>query len=660
MTTGIVIVDGAEDSFSPINGGFLASGQTWIMIDTIPFGAIDIWGTDMTDAQVENLVAGMEVEITGYIEEYQGETELVPLIDTWGTSINVLSAGNAVNAKHVGVGDLNDINQVNNIVDGEQWEGMYVEINDVTVESVSLFSGGTRCAFAVRDAAGNKVNIGDRFMAQRMPANGGTFVPPNVGDQFTTIRGIVIHSKNGCAGSGRGYEIHPFSQADYEYGAAAPIISNVVRTPQVPTDAQSVTISADIEDIDGVLVATDLHYAIGTTPSPYTTVAMTNTGGNTFEATIPAQADGTFVKYFITAEDDSALVTFSPSTDTANYTYFYTVRNNGLQIYDVQYTPYSNGNSGYRFETVTVEGVVTSSAEANNLGFVHIQQEGIDEWAGIFVSGDPLLAQLSMGDKVQVTGEVEEYYGLTRIGNVTNVTPTGTGTITPQYLEPELFDEYSFSGNEKYEEMLVALIDSAGGKVWVVDQNADSPSNYAEYRVGLDTALADTGCRVLAGRQTSSAFSSLNVSFVNDTIWATDDGLMNVTPFVVSDTISMDTLCGIITYSFSSFKLLPRNDDDFKGINVTMSGVGIDERKLSDLKAFPNPANDIVTVSWDAVGSRSTVFISDLNGREVVRTYTSADRLEFNTAEWDNGIYIVRIVSENETLIGTSKVVVAH
>lgn len=659
--TGIVVVDGTESAFSPVNGGFLSSGQTWIMMDTVPFGGVDVFAPDLSDAMVENLVAGMEVEITGYIEEYQGETELIPLPDTWGTAVTVLSAGNAVHSKHIDLADLNDQNQINNIVEGEQWEGMFVEVNNVVVETVSFFSGGTRVSFVVKDAVGNKVNISDRFMAQRMASQGGTFVPPNVGDQFNAIKGIVIHSKNGCAGSGRGYEIHPFDSLHYDYGAAAPIISNVTRTPQVPTDAQSVTVSADIEDIDGVLVNTDLHYAVGVANQTFTTVPMINTVGSTFEATIPAQPDGSFVKYYVTAEDDSALVTTVPSTDPLLNTYFYTVRNAGLSIYDVQYTPFSNGNSGYRFDTVTVTGVVTASAEANNLGYVYIQEENQPEWAGISVTGNPLLSQLSVGDKVTVSGEVEEYFGFTRIAEVTNVVPVGSGSITPEFLTPYYFDEYNFDTNEKYEGMLIGLIDSLGGKVWVVDENADDPNNYAEYRVGLDTAVADSGCRVLVGRQSGSAFSSLNVSYVNDTLWATDDGVMNAIPVIVSDSVRMDTLCGVMTYSFGNFKLLPRNNDDYKGINLTAPSVGVDEmvQENARIDVFPNPASGDVNIHWNANGI-STVRLFDLSGQEMVRSITMNDHIIWNTNDLPAGVYVVYITGEQDELIGTSRLVVTH
>ena len=65
--------------------------------------------------------------------------------------------------------------------------------------------------------------------------------------------------------------------------------------------------------------------------------------------------------------------------------------------------------------------------------------------------------------------------------------------------------------------------------VIVVQRNADGPNNnFGEYRIGSDTALPDTGCRVLAGRVTSSIISSLDVSYVNDSIWTDNSGMMNV------------------------------------------------------------------------------------------------------------------------------------
>ncbi|MCB9235108.1 MAG: PKD domain-containing protein [Bacteroidia bacterium] len=202
--------------------------NVWIQDGTGPYHGLDIFGasggaTATTD--MLNLLAGDSVEITGVVLEFLGETELVPLpATTYPTGVVKINGNNPVHAPAVvNIGDLNDANRQNQLVTGEQWEGSLVELRDVTVDTLYFFSGGNRVSFDVVDAAGNRINVSDRFLQNRMPAQGGTFVPPAVGDKFCYIRGIVLHSKNVCPGfgSGRGYEIHPFAPSHYSAGTEA-------------------------------------------------------------------------------------------------------------------------------------------------------------------------------------------------------------------------------------------------------------------------------------------------------------------------------------------------------------------------------------------------------------------------------------------------------
>ena len=69
---------------------------------------------------------------------------------------------------------------INQVETGEQWEGVYIEITDVTVVSVNNFVAGgvERVSFNVADANGNVLVVSDRFLAQRGPTNNppGSFV----------------------------------------------------------------------------------------------------------------------------------------------------------------------------------------------------------------------------------------------------------------------------------------------------------------------------------------------------------------------------------------------------------------------------------------------------------------------------------------------------
>jgi hypothetical protein len=90
----------------------------------------------------------------------------------------------------------------------------------------------------------------------------------------------------------------------------------------------------------------------------------------------------------------------------------------------------------------------------------------------------------------------------------------------------------------------------------------------------------------LTGRQGSTTFSSLNVSYVNSPIWSTIDGTMNVPVIVVQPNQQFLSLKGILTYSFSNMKLLPRNNQDISDTTTSTNVVVINTSKV-----YPNPIN---------------------------------------------------------------------
>ena len=480
------------------------------------YKGIDIFNLSSVSVSEDphNLIAGDSIEVIGVVDDYNGESELLPLA---GSSITLLGQGLPVYPVQVDIADLNDIERNNLLETGEQWEGAYVEIVGATVASLDFFSGGTRVSFNIEDQFGNLLGVSDRFLVQKLPGEGGNFVAPNVGDQLDTIRGVIAHSKNNCPGfNGRGYELYPFQESDYVYGASAPRVFNIARTPLVPNSSQDVTVTADITDNDGVIVSAAISYATGASGGSFSTVPMTFVSGETYTATIPAQADGTLIRWYISATDDSAQVTQLPNNDPNTNTYLYRVRNNGLSIFDVQYTPYANGISPYQGESVSVEGVVTSSVnstDTGDLGYVYIQQENQLNFAGLWLQQGSTISQLERGQKVEVEGVVSENFGMTALTDIASVNVTGAGSINPLVLNPDSFSLYNGSTQEQYEGMLVRFENpSAGDRIYVVEQNADAvtSNNYAEYRVGTDIFNPNSGVRIIAGR--SGGNSSLYVS----------------------------------------------------------------------------------------------------------------------------------------------------
>jgi hypothetical protein len=293
------------------------------------------------------------------------------------------------------------------------------------------------------------------------------------------------------------------------------------------------------------------------------------------------------------------------------------------------------------------------------LGYVFIQQENQIGWAGLMLVNNASLATLTVGQKVQVSGTVEESFNFTRL-NVSNVTPMGTGVISPVSLDPSVFTTYDLATNEIYESMLIELKNSASGSpIYVVDQNPDAPSNFAEWRVGSDQFDPSSGSRIISGRQTSSAFSSLNVSAVNDPMWETTDGIMNVPVCVMQLGDQFGAITGIMQYTFGAFKLAPRNNFDFTNGPACLTSVE-DIVAGGMIKAYPNPAQTQLNIEYD-LRANAAVALYDVMGRQVAATNLNGlnGTETLDLSQVPAGTYVMVVTGENGVRLHTNRIVVA-
>jgi len=514
-----------------------------------------------TPTDLLNVTSGDTLEITGIVAEFigtagDGETQIAPLIN--GVRNIGDQTGPAPEATVLdNIGILNDAGRLNNLPTGEQWEGAFLEFKNVTVTTVTPFSAGTRVSFTVRDAAGNLIEVSDRFLAAR-PASG--FIAPQVGDQFVSIKGINIHSKNRCVGStGRGYTLNPFNANHYLKGASAPAIGGVTLIPAQPCSTSVTNIQATITD-DGTIASARLIYGIGETGN-FVIVNMVAGAGGIYSSAMPAQPDGTLIRYYLQATDNSGNVSNLPTNIQAPF--FFTSRCSGPTIRDIQYTPYNTGNSGYVNRAVTnIEGIVSSSTF--DLGQVYIQQQGATEWGGIWLTGGASIASLALGDKVRVSGNVQENFGMTRIA-VTLVEKISSGNPVPVVeLDPSVLSAYDFATNEKYESMLVRAKYTNNASLFVVDINLPSTTgqNVGQYRLGSSLLDPAAGVVVQAGNQGANNFSSLNVSYINNNRWATN---LLAAPIVITPGQELaKSVTGVLYYGFNVLFVLPRTTADYE------------------------------------------------------------------------------------------------
>jgi DNA/RNA endonuclease YhcR with UshA esterase domain len=185
-----------------------------------------------------------------------------------------------------------------------------------------------------------------------------------------------------------------------------PVIANVIQDPQTPSSSDNVTISADISD-EGQIVAVRLFFKINT--ADYDSSAMNLTTGNTYTAVLDSQSAGTGVSWFIKAENDSGLISISP-------TFTYTVTGSEVitNISDIQ------TNSSLIGQVVTIRGVITVGAGiiASDWTEAYIQDNS-GRGINIYRSGTPLDTTLVRGNLLQIRGTVDEYNGITEIVDYT-------------------------------------------------------------------------------------------------------------------------------------------------------------------------------------------------------------------------------------------------
>ncbi|MBI1306626.1 MAG: T9SS type A sorting domain-containing protein [Bacteroidetes bacterium] len=632
----------------------------------------DASGNQLPVNDVYNLYAGMIVKVTGIVHRYLGETEFDVLNNS---SITVLGSMSKPEPIVVDLGKLNDNTRTNKLPTGEEFEGSFVELQNLTVTAIYNFSGN-RVSFDVTDQNGNVMNVSDQFFVQKTssytttrssaPQKQGSFKAPVVGTKFDYIRGIILHSENGCTGnsSGRGYEIDPFDASHYKIGVTPPSITEIVRTPLVPKDNEKVTISAKIVDFDGTVQSAKFYYSanMSDTYDKFTEVVMTLKSGttDTYLAEIPMNSEGTVVRYYISSTDDANQTSYAPfaanSTTDPDFM-FYTVRNGGLAISDVQKVlSVTRDASPFLNQVVTVTGVVTASAKSYDLESIYIQDPNETEWAGIKCQGNSDLIKLYRGEEVTVTGTVAESFGFTVL-NVTKVVKTGNDkTVSITTIDPSDSAFYNSHDCEKYEGMLVGLINKAGGKIYVSNPKL---SAFGEYLVSTnENASYGKSRRIQAGIQNTNNASSLWVSLVSDTALKSTDGAMNVPAIAVTKGMSFDTIVGMFYYGFSNYSILPRNNDDFKGSSVTLEPadypqkVSVANIAIPGVNIYPNPATDHLNVDVPAQFTGINAVIYGIDGKRY--TSNSVNGItQIDVQSLNSGMYILRLEDSNGQVLGS-------
>ncbi|MCS6895308.1 MAG: T9SS type A sorting domain-containing protein [Bacteroidia bacterium] len=630
-----------------VSGGSNSKRCSIWLIDTLPpYRGLQIRRQNVTDMPpgFTALSPGQYVELQGTVGYFQGETQLN--VDTTVSPL-ILAIGVPIpRPVEITLRSLNFPNGSQDLDSGEVRQGSFVLVKGLTVTNVQT----NPLRITVVDANGNQGLIFGEFkgLSNLYPVN----------TYLDSVKGIVIHFRP--ASGTPMYEICPWHDSLMYVGDPVPTVSNLRRTPVCPSSTASVKVQVDATgSTSDPVTQVKLYWAIGTSTN-YDSITMTQVPStSTYEATIPPHSQGTYIHYYVKVKDQSGDIVQFPRFQPQSYR----VNDAGCEITDIQYVipsvlyAYNPSarrdylSSGYAGLSVTnVRGVVTSSE--NDLGYIHIQQPGASAWAGIWVRSASALPNIQIGDSVVVTNAtVDEYFGLTslRDANVTRIGPASS-LIQPIVLSLNtVYGDTQYAATEPYESMLIRFRhDNISQPLRVVQPKVNTTfySQLGDYRVGMNSSAPLEGIRVLAGRQTSNIFSSLKVSYVNDSLWATTDGLIDPSlPLcIVRDTTLLDSIQGIFTYQWNNIKLLPRTNADFFNIvktSCSSSTTSIAQESGKGLWLGPNPTTGTLYLrSTDA--DEVHVSLYNLHGQRIAET-TFAGSYEWNLASLPAGIYLLKV-----------------
>jgi hypothetical protein len=660
------------------------------------FAGINVLTNDTsTQAQSTGITAldtGMVVTLTGRVTEFGSQNNSLTELFHYTVSAPIytgpppISIGNIIArpaAREIQLGDLANGNLPKPST-GEKYESMYVVVRNVTVISADYSTG----RFSFQDSLGNIGYMYDGsgwYTLRGHKFSSSRYTPPPVGTKLSYLRGVVLpQTRSLTCGD---YTIQPLypgprEQSNSKYpgdigiASFSPQITGITRTPTPPkrTDVITVTWKAKNLNTGGKIDSSFFDWKIGWRNGlPWNrTKAVATSGDSLYVATIPAINADTLVGYFTEAYG-GGVYGAAPDSSIPN---FFQIRQSGLTVRDVQFTPFVNGLSGFVGDTVTVSGVVTadttdikqpiSSRPRLWMAAAAGAWNGIAVWAPAL--GPTGLDTLVRGDSIQITGIVDEKgvssndsrtsiqvltlslkkRGVT-VPAATTIGMSGSGSVSYQDANRPVKGTTAF---EQWESVLIKT-----PTVYVNMLNADNAavtgtSNFGEFFVSTTKGATTTAFGIRVNDDgTNSFYCDTTVAY--KTSWASSHPISPAKTKAIPVGASIGSITAIMTYSNGEYKLEPRKNDDFgtiTGITYKIGDIIPQNYELS--QNYPNPFNPSTTIRYSLpTSSLVTLRIFNILGQEVMRLVDGQQKagayaVVFDASRLSSGVYFYQLQTD--------------
>jgi hypothetical protein len=581
------------------------------------------------------------VEFTGRVVEYNTTTELILIHTPSPIPVQIISSQpKRPNPIELTLADLFTPGGGYNF-NAEKYEGMYVIFRNVLTSDRVTGTGTSSGNFKINDGLGNSAFIYNQSRYYKSNSSGiiSGYQPPLDGSVLSYLRGVVTTRTTG-------YYIVPIYPGDVgPTTATPPIITSIKRNITLVGPNQPVEISVNAKDLDGFVTEVKLFYSVNGGNVDSLTMIRSLVDTLLYKATIPGVLDSALVDFYIRAKDNQNYISYNPQNIVTGK-YFYLVLNRPVKIQDVQYSPFGSGFSGYNSYRVQLTGIVTAdTSDIPGFGTTPLRvymQNDEGPWSGIQIGtlgtlGTSVL-NLKKGDNVTVQGVIMESFSVTKIDSLTLLTVNSSNNPVPIAQSLTTVSIGTFGDGvvekEKWESVLVkysnVLVDSA---------NADGTGLFGEMFV--DDGSGHTRVELQDGNH--KYHNAWDPSLINDP---------NLVQIKKGDRFT--ELNGVLFFSFSNYKLVPRKDNDFVGYLPN----GIEDEinlptQYSLNQNYPNPFNPATTISYSLPKAGDVnLKIFNVLGQEVkslvnqfqnVGTYT----VTFDASSLPSGVYFYSLNADN-------------
>lgn len=258
-------------------------------------------------------------------------------------------------------------------------------------------------------------------------------------------------------------------------------------------------------------------------------------------------------------------------------------------IFNIQNTTEATGASPLVDQFVTTTGIVTGIRPGDG----YFLQSAPGAWNGIYVYSTA--SQPAVGDSIVLTGKVTEYFGMTQLSTISNLVVVASGKPLPAFTNIQSTQV----NTEAFEAVLIKVPQATCS-------NANAGFGMFEINDGSGVAKVD-------------------------------DDIFAFTPVLNSQYM----VSGPVFYSFSEFKILPRNAADIQLLS------GLNDLSSESISIYPNPTKDVLNVSGEYMINEIRVL--DNAGREVLRSTPNSVLTTFTVENLVSGSYYVVVNTENGT-----------